>query len=522
MEIHELNTFGGSLGASSYFAIDNGTDTGKISFDDLAAPLNERINNIIAGPASSAEEVIDARLGADGYTYASLGDAIRGQVTDLGDRILKYTSENLVELDTAWTRGAINADGTINTAAQWRLTSTSILSNPNTDVVFKLDSGFTGQIATFTAGGTFIARRTLTDGYVLDAGSYYRVSVYKAAEQVSDNPLLFFHNIHLLYRPYEILNPTTYSNKLSNITKNLAGVALNNEWDDAPWTHLNISSTGIFINTRYSENYCLQEFTHITSGNKWSRITNIDGTIYRDWTMVNGVLPLKILALGDSICAGYRNGGKGFVGDLGLPYKNIGVSNASISNIVTSVTNIPDQLIAETSYQPDIIIAEGGINDYVQGADLGIAPNAPAKNDTDANALNRDTIAGATGFLFYQMIKLHPKAQRFFVIVHKMYYEPYDYYYPTFNNVKGYTQQDLHDLLVEMCKLYNVKIIDVYEDGIINTLYSAYRSPVDYDTDPSVTYTQYVNSDGIHPLDLGYREGYAPLIRQAIGIGTKK
>ena len=83
MQIHELNTFSGTPGANDYFATDNGADTSKISAENLLAPLNERIDNIIAGPAPSAEEIVDARLGADGVTYPSLGDAIRDQVSDL-------------------------------------------------------------------------------------------------------------------------------------------------------------------------------------------------------------------------------------------------------------------------------------------------------------------------------------------------------------------------------------------------------------------------------------------------------
>lgn len=83
MEIHELNTFSGTPGAGDFLATDNGTDTAKIAIKTITDPLNARIDNIIAGPASSAQEVIDARLGADGVTYPSLGDAIRGQVTDL-------------------------------------------------------------------------------------------------------------------------------------------------------------------------------------------------------------------------------------------------------------------------------------------------------------------------------------------------------------------------------------------------------------------------------------------------------
>ena len=83
MNIHELNNFTGTLGSGAYLAIDDGTDTGKISSQGLLAATEARIDNIIAGPAPSAEEIVDARLGADGVTYPSLGDAIRDQFTDV-------------------------------------------------------------------------------------------------------------------------------------------------------------------------------------------------------------------------------------------------------------------------------------------------------------------------------------------------------------------------------------------------------------------------------------------------------
>lgn len=96
MEIHELNNFIGTPGAGDYFATDNGEDTSRISAEELLAPLNARINNIITSPAPSAQEVTDARLGANGITYASLGDAIREQVTNAQESVgsaITFTEE---------------------------------------------------------------------------------------------------------------------------------------------------------------------------------------------------------------------------------------------------------------------------------------------------------------------------------------------------------------------------------------------------------------------------------------------
>ena len=118
MQIHELNGYTGALD-DAYMAVDNGSDTGKEKIKDITDPLNARIDNIIAGPASSAQEVIDARLGADGITYPSLGDAIREQVTDIESDIghvshymKKPESINLLDIDNVLYKTIMWANGT--------------------------------------------------------------------------------------------------------------------------------------------------------------------------------------------------------------------------------------------------------------------------------------------------------------------------------------------------------------------------------------------------------------------------
>jgi len=105
MEIHELNTFSGTLGSGDFFATDNGNDTSKVSAESMFAPLNERIDNIIAGgTAPSAAEVTDARRGASvlgGTQYTSLGNAVRGQVTQLYDyekKVAEGVTDSTIDL----------------------------------------------------------------------------------------------------------------------------------------------------------------------------------------------------------------------------------------------------------------------------------------------------------------------------------------------------------------------------------------------------------------------------------------
>lgn len=118
MQIHELDNYSGSLGSGAYIAVDNGTDTGKASISQVTDPLNSRIDNIIAGPSSSAQEVIDARLGADGVTYPSLGDAIRDQVGDLKsdfnslNHFVRYESEVINEKKIIQTTSGTKIDAT--------------------------------------------------------------------------------------------------------------------------------------------------------------------------------------------------------------------------------------------------------------------------------------------------------------------------------------------------------------------------------------------------------------------------
>lgn len=60
-----------------------------------------RIDGVKIGHVEN-DEIVDARVGADGITYPTLGDAIRGQVTDLKDDIKDITENEVIKLSTGY------------------------------------------------------------------------------------------------------------------------------------------------------------------------------------------------------------------------------------------------------------------------------------------------------------------------------------------------------------------------------------------------------------------------------------
>jgi len=322
---------------------------------------------------------------------------------------------------------------------------------------------------------------------------------------------------------------TTAASTYSYLLANVSGEVSRNVSVGEGWLDLPVQKGGVFFNQQYGTGHDIQIYIDNTYGVEYNRIVrHTSRSVFRDWASADPISLLKVVVTGDSICRGGRNSGRGFIGDIGCVYANIGIGGATISNVHDSSTstdsvhpmsaaNIPDTIVkyaqqtAETWYiEPDAIIAEGGINDLFDGASLGTVPTSPATDDTAAAALDLSTVTGGLGFMFYQMIKLFPNAHRFFLISNKNATRPWT------PGVGGFDQTQLHDAIVEMCELYGVDVIDVYNKSFVASTFSQYVSPIPYSQDHTVTDLYYIDNDKIHPLALGYKAGYAPLVKEAL------
>lgn len=192
MQIHELNVYGGELDSGAYAAIDNGTDTGKIAIPDLLqsvtddiAAANARIDNIITSPAPTEQEIIDARLGADGQTYASLGDAIRGQVNSLESDIeLANNGKESVRMLSPFVRGAV-WDGEIQTYGLYRVANTNLITFEDATQIL-IASGFWIRIFFFVNGTYQSATPYTANFYNLPANSTVRFEIRRETEITSE------------------------------------------------------------------------------------------------------------------------------------------------------------------------------------------------------------------------------------------------------------------------------------------------------------------------------------------------
>lgn len=151
-------------------ALNNEINT-RSSEDDL---INARIDNIVALPEGSTQgdaELIDIRVGANGYTYASAGDAVRGQIEEVESAVEKLTNYESGTIDNFVLNKYIgNADGDIDTLNGWAIT-TGLPFKKNTQYIFTTSDAYKVWNAfCYDVDGTYLGYIAVR-GFIVDVNT---------------------------------------------------------------------------------------------------------------------------------------------------------------------------------------------------------------------------------------------------------------------------------------------------------------------------------------------------------------
>ena len=114
-----------------------------------------RIDGVKIGHVED-DEVVDARVGADGTTYPTLGDAIRGQVTDLKSDLDTFLG---LKYNTAWVRGQWHQGSLLIGSAYNKKRATANIITLDRDIIINMSdfSEYKYGIQYFNSDGTFIS-----------------------------------------------------------------------------------------------------------------------------------------------------------------------------------------------------------------------------------------------------------------------------------------------------------------------------------------------------------------------------
>lgn len=145
------------------------------------AVLSARMDEFASLPDGSTTgdaELADIRIGADGQTYPSAGDAVRGQVGDLksaiNDTVTVTVGKNLVNPNKL-THGMIQADGTVSAVGAYNNYDTSDFIGIDANTSYVLSAYFKNNGSTDQNRKgylLFLADKTpLNDGYISTTGA---------------------------------------------------------------------------------------------------------------------------------------------------------------------------------------------------------------------------------------------------------------------------------------------------------------------------------------------------------------
>lgn len=237
--------------------------------------------------------------------------------------------------------------------------------------------------------------------------------------------------------------------------------------------------------------------------------TNTDNLLYGKY-MPNDIKVTKeniidkffgktLYAFGDSILAGHLSNIScidTFCIEKKINYTKYAKNGATIVNGSNSIIN---QINNASSNIPDYVLFNGLTNDAYTSTVVGtITENIDSE-------LDLTTFCGCFENICRTLINKYHSAKICYIAVHKM---------PTRNKE---IQFNLQNLAHQICNKYSIPVIDIFNNGNLNTYIETMRSLYTYDTlDTSNIIAGGSGGNGTHPNTLGYKLFYNNMIERML------
>lgn len=523
------------------------------AWDDLTGQVAEntqdiatqtaRIDNIVALPSGSTQgdaELMDIRVGADGITYSTAGDAVRGQYEDITDKLTNVKIVNLFDKTTITTGKRFDGAGNIiddNTCFISDFIEIkeglTYIKNKTADVYHRVAYTVWANSQPYASNLLLLsyANETVAPSnacYVRVSGLLTELNTYSFMESnTKDN--IARNNINLItektnnlintdnsvsgYLLYtgEIQESSSYLT--SDFIKVKAGESViisprirkfmayyyNKYRIDASWKDENLEnyvftpSQDGYIRFSYSTAY--KNLIAVNKGDTVLKNEPYGQKIKEDvFIPQNELLRNKTLyGFGDSLVYGHYS----YVGmldglsiDNSMKYTKYAVNGASIMG-----GYIENQVNGASSIIPDFIVFDGLMNDASDSTSF-TTKLGELSSGYDPTELDTTTFYGSMEHLISTIRNKYMTSNIIFICCHRT---------PS----RAATAQDiLQRACRECCEKWAIPYVDIYNKGQINCYIDSMRNTYSYNNAGETS-----GGNGTHLTGAGYNKWYAPIIK---------
>lgn len=327
-------------------------------------------------------------------------------------------------------------------------------------------------------GNLLVLDKCLEGFYIGDNGIYYNSNTYVTTDfiQIKRGQFITLSRSNNGVITKRAIRTACFYDKDFNFIEFYDNSSGNNE-------SLKCNSEGVcYVKLSILKGY-YDTLTNLTYGNQVPSQVEKNKIELRNSNSLNGK---HIVGFGDSIVYGAGNSGYGIVDIIAenndMTCENKAVGGATI--LKRTSNNIPKQ-IENYEGNPDYIILDGYINDCVLSDVLEVLGDVSSYY---GGTFDNSTIIGQfETMLKYMLTKFH-SSKIVYICVHHM------------SSRDDSKVKIVHDKIVKACKKWSIPVVDLYEEGQLNTTINIYKEK----------YTD--SGDSTHPNRLGYDLFYIPKI----------